>query len=335
MTASLNGRFLLRSVTGVERYATEIMIQLGARLRRVQPQSTANGLAGALWEQVSLPKHIHPGEVLWSPANTGPLAVTDQVLTLHDLSPLEHPDWFRPAFALWYRLLIPRLVQRVKHVVVPSEYVRSSVLQRFGFSPERVTVVPGGVDLQKFRPAARNGAGTLPGEYVLYLGTLQPRKDLNSLLQAWQLIEAEFPQVNLVIAGSQGKAFARKAQIQGGERLFLPGYIPEERLAGLVASAVVLILPSLDEGFGLPTLEAMACGTPVIATQAGALPELVNGVGLLFKPGDFQALAQTLRRCLSEPDLRQTLVEAGLQQAKRFSWHDSAERMWSVIEACL
>jgi glycosyltransferase involved in cell wall biosynthesis len=332
MNVVVNGRFLERRITGVERYGRKILCRLGNRLRVVRCTGWAGGVRGHLWEQVTLAGQVGRGQVLWSPANTGPLNVENQVLTLHDISPLEHPDWFRPAFALWYRLFVPLLVKRVRRVVTPSDFVRMKLLKRFGLPGERVTVVPGGVDTRTFHPSATPRLD-FPPRYALFVGSLQPRKNLNRLLYAWIRVKDALPDVWLLIAGTSGNAF-RPAPLAATERVKFLGAVPDADLPGLYASATILILPSLDEGFGLPLLEAMASGTMVIASKAGALPEVAGDSGLFFDPLDVAEIADMLQRGLQDVALRESLREKGLLRARDFSWDASAEMLWKVFEGC-
>ena len=155
----INGRFLSRRVTGVERYGREILRYIGNNSRVEKPALSVvettrlNGVAGHAWEQFILPTKLNPHSVLWSPANTGPLMVRNQVLTVHDLTPLEHPEWFQPDFAAWYRLFLPALIKRVKRMIVSYEYTKQKIMARFGV--EDVVVAPGGVDTNIFHPDAQ------------------------------------------------------------------------------------------------------------------------------------------------------------------------------------
>jgi glycosyltransferase involved in cell wall biosynthesis len=173
----------------------------------------------------------------------------------------------------------------------------------------------------------------LPPCYVLFVGSLQPRKNLARLLDAWIRIKDALPDVWLLIAGIGGDAF-RPTVLAVTERVKFLGAVPDADLPGLYANATIFILPSLDEGFGLPILEAMACGTMVIASRAGALPEVVGDNGLFFNPLDVDEIADTLRCGLQDSALRESLRVKGLTQAQRFSWDTSAERLWKVFEGC-
>jgi glycosyltransferase involved in cell wall biosynthesis len=323
----INGRFLSRRVTGVERYGREILRCIGAGS---QMESTRwQGWKGHAWEQFILPTRLDQKSVLWSPANAGPLLVRRQALTIHDLSPLEHPEWFHTRFAMWYRLFLPILARRVQRVFTPSEYVKEKVSRRFGI--RNVTVTPNGVDHSLFHPGAKQRQFDLPRSYVMFAGTLEPRKNLGRLLHAWKAIKDEFRETWLMIVGASGSVF-RSSPVPGEmERVRFLGYVEDETLAGLYAEASLFILPSQDEGFGLPALEAMASGTPVIVSDGGALPEVVGDAGMIFRQSDQSALRNTLAACLSDAGLRTELRRKGLERAQKFSWQRTAEIIWKNL----
>jgi glycosyltransferase involved in cell wall biosynthesis len=332
MNVVINGRFLGRRVTGVERYGREILQRLGSSQQVVRAEGWTNGARGHLWEQFALPGLVDPDQILWSPANTGPLVVANQVLTLHDLSPLEHPQWFRPMFGLWYRLFVPMLVQRVRQIVVPSIFVKAKLLKRFGLPHKRVTVIHGGVDAKFFHPCVPRTMD-LPQRYVLFIGSLQQRKNLAGLLAAWELGKDIAPDSWLIIAGTGGEAF-RPLRLAEVERVKFLGVVAENDLPGLYANAALFILPSFDEGFGLTVLEAMASGTLVAASIAGALPEVVGDAGLTFDPHNIPEMAEALRHGLTDETLRASLREKGFVRARSFPWQEAANKLGEVFEQC-
>ena len=342
MKVVINGRFLSRQMTGVERYGREIVRCLSGRVQVIEPLRWRRGLKGHTWEQLILPAMLGRDTLLWSPANTGPLFVASQVLTLHDLSPLEHPEWFTKSFASGYRLLLPRLVHRVRHVVTSSRVAQKKLRQVFSLPPEKVSVVPGGVNVSQFHPNQKPPTG-LPRQYILFVGSLQPRKNLDGLLIAWQQLSQRFRDHWLLIAGGQDAIFRRGVYTHNIERVHYLGYVSELDLPGLYVGAQAFIMPSLDEGFGLPVLEAMACGTPVVAAAAGALPEVVGEAGLLFKlpaiSSDSLALqsmglTEAIEHCLSDTNLRNSLVEKGLARVQDFSWQKAANKMEAIFQLC-
>ena len=322
----VNGRFLSRQVTGVERYGREIMSLIGSRCR--VEKTRANGLAGHMWEQFILPTRLNSRSVLWSPANSGPLMIRNQVLTIHDLSPLEHPEWFQKRFAGWYRLFLPILARCVHTVIVPSTYVQRKVMKRFNIT--NVAVVPNGVNTSHFCPHAQQDMLQLPERFILFVGSLQPRKNLSMLLDAWNEIRDDYAGLWLLVAGDAGSVY-NKIELRANERVQFLGYVTEDILPGLYANATLLVLPSFDEGFGLPVLEAMACGTPVIASNGGALPEVVGNAGLIFQLSYPGSLSTLIRECLENRNLYSSLVTNGLEHVKTFSWQTSAELIWKTL----
>lgn len=325
----VNGRFLTRRITGVERHGREILRCIGDRYRVERPARALSGVMGHAWEQFILPRKLNPGSILWSPANTGPLTVRDQALTVHDLSPLEHPEWFRRNFALWYRLFLPILVRRVRKVFAPSEYVKRKIMKRFEM--DNVIVTPNGVDRSVFHPCAKQSRHGVPECFVLFVGSIEPRKNLGTLLKAWHEIKDDFKETWLMIAGTGGRVFKPAKLSNTIERVRFLGYVEEEDLPGLYADATLFVLPSLEEGFGMPALEAMACGTPVIVSDGGALPETVADAGLISNLCNPDSLSTSMRQCLSDEALRVSLKEKGLARAELFSWQKTADLIWNTI----
>ncbi len=323
----INGRFLSRRVTGVERYGRSILSIIGDDCRL--EMTRRNGFRGHLWEQFILPRRMSSNAVLWSPANTGPFMVRRQAITIHDLSVLDHPEWFEKSFSLWYSLSVPRLVRRAQAVFAPSNHVKQKLVERFGL--QNVVITPNGVNQSVFHPGARQHRYELPACYILFVGTLEPRKNLKALLQAWQQIQQEFKDTWLVVAGAQSRVHRSVDVSQKTKRVLFLGYVDEESLPGLYANAILFVLPSFDEGFGLPALEAMACGAPVLVSNSGALPETVADAGLMFEPSDSAALASLMRQCMQESELRVSLKEKGLARAHAFSWQKSADLIWAKL----
>ena len=325
----INGRFLTRRVTGVERYGHELLSHFPSRCRVEKPARASGGVRGHAWEQFVLPQKLDSKSILWSPANTGPILVSNQALTIHDLSPLEHPEWFRGSFATWYRLFLPILAKRVRIVFTPSEYVRRRVITRFGITNVKVT--PNGVDSCKFTPNAKQRKYSLPACYVLFVGSIEPRKNITTLLQAWAEVKDSCRDTWLIIAGSSGPVFQPVKFSHAIERVQFLDYVDEKALPGLYAAATLFVLPSLDEGFGLSPLEAMASGTPVIVSNRGALPEVVGDAGLIFDLSKLGTLSNAMKLCLSDPNLRQSMKEKGLARAKLYSWQNTAELIWDTL----
>jgi glycosyltransferase involved in cell wall biosynthesis len=259
------------------------------------------------------------------------------VLTVHDLSPLERPEWFQPAFAALYRALLPLLIRRARYLIVPSRYTRRQLLRWFPDLAGKVSVVPGGVDRSHFYPRGREEIEAvrrefcLPETYVLTVGSLQPRKNLRRLLAGWELAAPAFPGAALALAGESGVQFRREALGTPPARVHLLDYVPDGLLPALYSGAAAFILPALEEGFGLPLLEALACGVPVAAAGCGALPELTEEVGLLFDPLSPEAIAASLETMLGT-DKRGELLRRGQERAALYPWERTAAGVRELLE---
>lgn len=333
----VNGRYYSRRITGVERYATEVTRRLGEWVRIIRPTRELDGLSGHLWEQVDLPRHVDEQSLLWSPANTGPLAIARQIVTIHDCSVLDHPEWFQQGFALWYRFLLRKLARRVRRVITDSEFSRHRIIKMCRLPPERVITIPCGVDTGHFHPRpeeetvrTRTKLG-INGEYILMVASINPRKNFLRLFQAWEAVTKGRNDLKLIIAGGKSRNF-RDPQLQAlPENIKFIGYIEESDLPYLYSGARAYINPSLYEGFGLSILEAMACGTAVIAAASTALPEVVGNAGLLVDPHNPDSIAEGMATLISDDVIRERLIHQGLERASLFSWDRTAKLVYEAL----
>lgn len=256
------------------------------------------------------------------------------VVTIHDLSPLLHPDKHRTKTVRRARLRLPLVVRLADTIITPTDSVKGEVCQRLGVKADKVTAIPSAARVG-FRPMPL--AQTIPvrkrlgveDDFLLFVGTLEPRKNLLTLLKALEQIVGDSSlRPQLVIAGGEGWlmdefiAFTRKATIS--DRLCLTGYLKDDELCALYSSCKAFIYPSVYEGFGLPPLEAMACGAPVIAGRIPALQETLGSAALLVEPLDVEGLAKDIAGLLHDESRRNRLRSAGLQHAAKFSWERTA-----------
>jgi glycosyltransferase involved in cell wall biosynthesis len=316
-----------------------------AGLRRLQVAHVPrmSPLARILWEQVRLPGLCRRlgTDLLHSPHYTMPLThPCGSVVTFHDMTFFRTPEVHLGYKRLFFRSMIRLSARRADALVVPSE---STARDLEGVCPQataKTRLIPLGVS-DMFRPAdkveraqavcARYG---LPDEYLLYVGNLEPRKNLPVLLRAYARLARERPAPVLVLAGPRGwkdaPLFATIRDLDLEGRLVFPGYIPQDDLPAVYSRATAFIYPSLYEGFGLPVLEAMACGTPVITSNVSSMPEVTGDAGVLVPPHDVEALAGAIERLLGDAELRQDLSRRGMARAREFTWRRAAEATLGV-----
>lgn len=336
----INTRVLTAPITGVQRYAKELLARWNGDTDTIAPRASLNGVAGHAWEQVVLPCQLR-GRFLFSPANTGPLEANDQVVTIHDMATFDCPEAFNARFSAWYRFLLPKLAQRARRIIAVSEFVKGRVLAHTSVSPTKITVIPNGVS-SSFCPGAISGwentVATLrlpSASYILVVGSLEPRKNLARLLKAWRHAQGRIPEdLWLVVAGVRENSRVFRGRCFGAlpAKTFLAGYVDELLLPSLCAGALAMAYVSTYEGFGLPAVEAMASGTPVVVGNCSSLPEVVGDAGLMVDPLSVDEMAEAICRVARDPALRASLRERGLLRARQFSWEETARRTWSVLQ---
>jgi len=277
--------------------------------------------AGHAWEQLILPARAARARALLCPANLAPLSFSRNVIVIHDAAALRHPEWYSPAYAAWQRRILPALARRALHVVTVSEFSRGELIGLVGLDPDRITVIPGGVDAAFTPQADAQAARTaldLRRPYVLCVASQTARKNLRALVPLAHEVE-------VVVAGGHRPQFAREHGLDALRHL---GAVPEHLLPGLYAGAEAFVLPSLYEGFGLPVLEAMACGTPVVCSDTTALPETAGGAARLAAPAE---VAEAARDLLGDDGDRGRLREAGRARAASFTWDRTAGEVDALL----
>lgn len=352
--------------TGTEAYSLHLIRALiatecGHRFRLYMPQAPPPELVNEvdgdrievqvipfpqLWTHLRLAWEVsrHSPDVLFVPAHVIPLVCpVPTVVTVHDLGYVYYPEAHRP-FDRWYLdWTTGRHARLATSIVADSQATRSDLIHHYQADPDRITVVYPGrdeslarVDASDRIAAAKDRYG-IQGDYLLYLGTLQPRKNLVRLVEAFARLGSSALDVCLVLAGKKGwlyhSLFARVESLGLGERVVFPGYIADEDKAALLSGAMALVYPSLYEGFGLPLLEAMACDTPVLTSNASSLPEVVGDAALLVDPLDTETITAGISRLINDIELRRSLIKKGRAQIRKFSWANAACQISEVLES--
>lgn len=304
-----------------------------------------------LWYRLRLPLPVQvftgPIDLFHSPDFVLPpvLGGIPTLLTVHDLSFEYYPETFTPSLVSYLKRAVPWSVARASHVLADSESTRRDLVRLYNTPRQKITVLYSGVD-ERFKPVEgravldnvrrKYGIGDAP--YIFTVSTLQPRKNHQMLIRAFAKVAGTMAQ-ELVIAGGKGWLYEKmEAEIRDlglTQRVRFIGFADDEDLPALYSGATFFVFPSLYEGFGLPVLEAMACGTPVLTSDASSLPEVSGGAALQLSPTDLEGWAAALLRLAEDDDLRTRLAQAGFAQKERFSWHDSARQLIGVYERLL
>ena len=263
------------------------------------------------------------------------------VVTVHDMVLRAYPETMRTRTKILLETGLKRSMQRADRIVTDSEFSRSEIIKYYPEFAEKIRVVPCGVDPKRFSPASEEEiarvkqAHDLPDRYFLYLGTLEPRKNLVRLIEAYGILRERLPDApELVLAGGKGwqyeAIFAAAEQPEVKGHVHFPSYIPAGDMAALYSGAVGFVFPSLYEGFGMPPLEAMACGCPVLTAKAASLPEAVGNAALLCDPMSVRSIASGLQYLAEQDAARQKLAELGFARAAEMSWDSAAEKLYAV-----
>lgn len=343
-TVYVNGKFTAQRTTGVQRVAGELLHALDRRLaagpapvrlvllmpgtgavpvlRHIEVRVVAGPSSGHLWEQTVLPWQARDG-LLLNLSGSAPALARAQVCVLHDAAVFDCPRAYTALFGHWYRWLFRRLGRRAAGLFTVSDFSRTRLSRALGVADDAFRLLPLGAEHLASVEADGTGLDRLPAHgFVLAVGSANPTKNFAGLLRAWAAVGR--PDARLVLVGGTHDAVFQGAALPAAHGVELLGPVSDARLKALYGRAAGLIFPSLYEGFGLPVLEAMACGCPVAASTAASLPEVCGDAAWMFDAADDGALRDALRRLLDDAPLRDDLRARGLARARRFTWERSA-----------
>ena len=360
-TCYINGKFTAQPTTGVQRVAARMVQALDARaagaaglpgrwvllcppggqppnLRHIESRVVGQRKGSLhLWEQVRLPLAARDGWLL-NLAGSAPFAARRQVCLIHDAAVFDHPEAYSPAFVRWYRLLFRHLARRGDTLLTVSAFSQARLAAALGVAAARLAVVPNGADhLQDVAPddAVLQQFGLQGQRYFLAVASANPTKNLALLVSAFGALPtcgASAAAVKLVIVGgSNARVFAAGTAPADPVGVLRTGPLGDAALKALYGHAQALVFPSAYEGFGLPPLEAMACGCAVVAANAAAIPEVCGDAALYIDPHDPPALTAVMQRLLDDPALLARLRQQGPAHAARYAWASSAEQLLSAM----
>jgi glycosyltransferase involved in cell wall biosynthesis len=363
MRIGINGRFLAAKRTGVQRAAYNLIRSLVTVDRineyflftsedqvnnpdwqhanvTVVPSRIREGenIRNHIWEQFTLPKLAkkYNVDLLHSPANLAPILYKGKsVVHIHDLCFVVNPQWYSFSFRTLYNLIIPRLARRAAKVITNSNNSRNDLLQYCNLEADKVSQVYWAVDdlfLESINAAVPQDVGLK--DYILYVGSLEPRKNIGTLLEAYEQMRSSNPDIKtkLVLIGGESHVFAdvRLKVKNYVEDVYFKGFVNDQMLLSFYKNAKLFVYPSLYEGFGLPPLEAMASGVPVVTSITSSIPEVVGNAALMVSPYDVNQLSETMNRALTDDALRAIMVKRGLEQVKKFNWYRVARNTLAV-----
>lgn len=303
-----------------------------------------------LWTQLALPLNLTFGnkpQVFFSMGHYGPrFSQVPYVITVHDLSYLHFPELFNKddlyQLTNWTRYSI----EKSAHIIAVSKTTKKDIIKNYNVSESKIKVTYEGYDANRFKPQARSRVDMVKskykiiGDYIIFVGTIQPRKNVERLIEAFKLVIRNRTlgtrDLKLVIVGKKGwlfdPIFRKVKDLKLGKKVIFTGFVPDNDLPALISGARAYILPSLWEGFGIPVIEAQACGVPVIVSNTSSLPEIAGDGAVLVNPQSLKSIQEGIEKVLNKNKTRQQLIENGLKNISRFSWQQCASETLSILE---
>ena len=357
----INGRFLTQKLTGVQRFAFEMVKGLFAansgEFMILMPPGKINEaytdvdkwpikvigkLTNTFWEQIDLPTHLKKigKPLLLNLVNTAPCFYKNQIASIMDMTTFVDPTWFSAKFSFYYKFIVPLFAKNAAHILTISESSKSDILKYLNIPEQKVTVIYCAV-AEKFLEPKRDTVldqkllsklGLKPKSYLLGVSSLDPRKNFKGLINAFLEMKLEIP---LVIVGSKGKVFADedlKNTLIENQSIIFTGYVEDSELIALYRYAKCFVYPSLYEGFGMPPLEAMASDCPTIVSNTSSMPEVCGDASLYVDPLDILSIMEKIDLLINDNMLREKLIILGRERCRRFSWKESALKLREVID---
>lgn len=347
----INARFLTQELRGVQRFAEQICLAL-KQLRDdvvfvaphgIKMHESAAALevqhigrhTGHLWEQLDLPLYLrkHGNPLLVSLCSTAPLFYNNQIATHHDVTYVRHPESYTRMFRLLYRTMTPIMLSRIKALLTVSNFSKGEISQFYNYSEKKIFVVPNAVS-GAFQPGPPLKEQQ---DYLLAVSSPSAHKNFSRMIQAFLRLR-DHDDLQLHIVGGASDIFNDdhlQRLASRDPRIRFLGRLSDAELIAQYQGATAFVFPSLYEGFGIPPLEAQACGCPVLAANAASIPEVLQASALYFDPMDVSHMASAMERILTDLPLRQSLRRRGLNNVARFSWDESARRISQRIDALL
>ena len=347
----VNVRFLSQPITGTQRYAIELcrcLKNILPQIRFVAPdniihkdiakeldvQIIGRFKTGILWEQLELPLYLKRiGEpLLINLSNLAPIYYKNKLVTIHDLSFYLHPEWFSTKFVALHNAVVPKIARNAQRIITVSESSRKDIIKTFGINPDLISIVHPAVS-KIFMNRQPLSSENKYGEYILSVSSKDPRKNFRGLIKAFK--DGDFGLTKLLIVGSEDKAFANddlKALVNNDPRIVFTGFVDDNELVELYRHAIFFAYTSFFEGFGIPPLEAMACGCPTLVSNTTSLPEVCGDASVYVDPYDIDSIRGGLITMLNDGELRADLIRKGYERLTNFDWQRSAQKLADIVK---
>ncbi len=344
----INSRFLTQKITGSQRFAIEISMQLKRLIpdiKFVAPKNiihkeiaeyletkTFGDLKGHLWEQIELPVYLKKqgNPLLLNLVNTAPLFYKNKIVTIHDISWKHFPYAVSKKFYYYYKFLIPKIARNSKHIFTVSKFSKDDIVKEFKLPEEKITVISGSCS-EIFKPLQYQKEN-----FILSVTSLQPYKNLEKLVLAFLKIKENHNDLKLILVGEVNNTVFGKSNLfdltKTRDDIIFPGYMNDKDLVEHYNKALIFVFPSLFESFGIPPLEAMACGCPVVASNAASIPEVCEDAACYVDPYNIDDIANGITRVLLDGKLRQDLIQKGLKRVKMFDWEESGRKILDTVK---
>lgn len=328
---------------GVTRYCENILDKCekaNIQYECIMPKKKLNVVRSHLWEQVILPTKLK-NDLLWSPVNTGPVRYLNQVVTVHDILPIDMPNLYAHSFFSYeyFKWVLEHLLRNVKKIITVSNYTKERIMERLLIPDKKISVCNNAIcPLVPATPESiryvREKYHIDRERYVLSVASLDIKKNLAALVKAWNILKDSIKKdINLVLVGQQHNQLSLKHlcldDIPDG--VVITGFVPDEDLPALYKGASAFVFPSLYEGFGLPPIEAMSCGTPVVVSNVTSLPEVCGDAAVYVDPLDIESIANGILKILEDTSLVEDLRSKGFKRVALFSWDACAKKHLEVF----